>query len=1400
MDGMCKIEKWLMFVLCLLVACSTFGQVVPVEMAVSFSRADAVAPAPANATVSDTGDVWIFVLDHSGSMADEDAIVHVQGRWSSGERKTSRWNALLDSFRTTLSHIEPGAIVQVVRVSDEKAELIRFGAQNAMVISGDRERNTIYKTVEQWGKPAWRTPLWHGLFLASQEAKRFISTENRNVGIIVFSDGKDESENGFSKDSLKPFQEFFNQDEFTACLTWINSKSPDLPELPFGPKFLWAKPPQSGNVVPVVCRVRPEVPFVSVRNPLSGEGRTVIPVGYSFPLSEEKWNALLETGFEANLQLVSRDGQVVGGEAVPVGTSRERVVFRVPESSFQGQTGSEFSLRLDLPQTVQGCRFVSPRPVRLAFEKQGSVMISEVAPRSGVMAKVGETVQFSAQGTSGAEYSWSFGDGEKAQGQRVSHAFAAAAPKGISFSVTAEKAGLAPTTSSGTIVVLDAGVSMDAIPGDIKVGSPTDFSCRGKGEVHSYEWFIDGAPVAGGKDAPDGASSKLAFTFKTAGRHTVRVRANMKRVSPEETQDIPFQVAEAPYAAVVKPEANDVCAGGDLVEFEARVEGTFSSGIWQVMDESGVPVGDAIASPVAGKAARAKFAVPEAGGRYTVVFRAGEGSEAVQSDPVAFSAKPKDVRIDVVAPIRDAVVKTDAQTELRAMTKGVSGAIGFFLLEDGKETALGSPVKVAGDGTAALAWMFPAKDGQGDRLLVARSEDGRIESDPLSFVLETEAGLVLEKPACNASVTYGGALDFEAAVSGVIDSRSVQWFLRPVGGEEQLLPDGIGKKISHVFEAVENRKGVAYEVYARAKLPDGTSIETDYVTVRALCPEIIAKLDVPKDVSPCEEFTVRLEMDAQSAPVKTVEWNFGDGTILSTSAPDLVKHSFREEGTKTVSVKALCETCREEKIFDKQVAVTCPPLSPVKLFVESEVEIGQTVNFQVQHTGKASEYRWDFGDGESVTNREPNIAHSYGTAGTYVASVSPICALCGRADSSSPATIAVKCPALRPMLHFAEREGVQRFSFGLREEVGMELRVASGREGDVRNVRWEFGDGSAPEESGTRLFTSHRYDNYASNIQVRAVVACARCGEECETSGILAIEIQPPKAAFEIVPERDRYSVNGTIELLDMSEGDVDRCIWFANGEPFVTSAKGEKVTFDCPSHPTDVRIGLAVENDVLREMQDSRWTDLAQERKLRFRWGLLTALLFVAAGGVLWFVLLHVLSNNALRDCSSYSWVDPQQPAPVGNQLPAHRYQNLGHLLHFRDFWFLLSYLYRPKHVDIPLGNLPKQAKQGTTGWSAVMLRSTFTFGMRHGRVYLMRYPSDFFHRRTRYEGVLNPPNGSVVYFVFEERYEPHRWLYIAVVRPPRSKTALWCSVLLVLGTLSLLGGVLWAVASFSL
>ena len=1072
MNCMCKIGKLLVVLLCVLAACPALGQVVPVEIAVSFSRTDSVALDSANAVAPDTGDVWIFVLDHSGSMADEDAIVHVQGRWSSGERKTSRWNALLDSFRATLSHIEPGAIVQVVRVSDEKAELIRFGSQNAMVISGDRERDAIYKTVEKWGRPAWRTPLWHGLFLASQEAKRFISTENRNVGIIVFSDGKDESDNGFSKDSLAPFHDFFEQDEFTACLTWINSKSPDLPELPFGPKFLWAKPPQSGNVVPVVCRVRPEVPFVSVRNPLSGEGRTVIPVGYSFPLSEEKWNVLLETGFEANLRLVSRDGQVVGGEAVPVGTSRERVVFRVPESSFQGQTGSEFSLRLDLPQTVQGCRFVSPRPVRLAFEKQGSVTISEVAPRSGVVAKVGETVHFAALGTTGASYSWNFGDGEKVRGQRVSHAFAAAAPEGVSFSVTAEKPGLVATTSSGTVVVLDAGVSMDAIPAGIKVGTPVEFSCRGKGEVHSYEWFVDGAPVGGGKDAPDASSSRLSFTFDTAGKHAVRVRANMKRVSPEETQDIPFQVAEAPYAVVVKPAANDVFGAEDMVEFEARVEGGFVSGVWLVEDENGVALGGPIPAPVAEKVARAKFSPPESGGRYAVAFLAGEGPEAVRSTSVPFSSKPKDVRIDIVSPVRDAVVKTDGQTELRVVTKGLAGGIGFFLEKDGREIPLGDPVKVAGDGTAALAWTFSSKDGQGERVLLARSGDGGIVSDPLPFVLEMDAGLVLKKPAYNATVAFGEVLDFEADVSGIVESKSVQWFLRPVGGEEQELPDGKTAQCSHRFDAVPNRKSISYEVYARSPLPDGSTLETDRVVVRASCPPLAPTLRLGEK-TPEAGKPVTFTVEHAGRAVKYV-WNFGDGQSEEGTEPQIA-HAYERPGAASASVALVCSVCGEECVAESTVEVCCPSLSPVLSIARAPdagddepfsrgKPIAMALDFETPGAAaRAQDIVWDFGDGSTEANLDA-VSHSFVEYGERTLAVRVRCSVCGREETAKKS---IRIDKVTPKPHFQVCSSSSTDKpAGTWISQGGTIALVSTSTGDVADYRWTCNGEPIPDSAG----------------------------------------------------------------------------------------------------------------------------------------------------------------------------------------------------------------------------------------------------------------------------------------------------------------------------------------------
>lgn len=1006
------------------VAWGAVAKWVPVTVDVGFVRgsAGAVPSAPADAVA---GDAWIFVLDHSGSMGIRDAIVCTEGLFGAKTKKTSRWEALLESFNVTLGQIEYGTVIQVVRVSCKQAELVRFGGRTWSVVSGDRERDDIYKTIKGWGAPNGDTPLYHGLFLACQEAQRLIRSENRNVGIVVYSDGDDVSDNSYTQESLKKFKDLFDEDAFNACLTWIGDVKSGLPPPPFGPKYVWAQPPQSGNVVPPVCRVRPGEAFVSLENPLSGGKNVRIPISYLFPLDEGKWEELVHDGIEANLQLVGTDDRVYGGEAVTVGPQGGHLVFRLPAECFQGTADADFSLTVGLPQTAAGCRLLAPRPVRISFEKQGSVTISEVKPQSGLAAKVGESIQFAANGTAGATYEWTFGDGtKKVTGQRVTHAYTVAAPDGIEYTVTAKKAGLMEEKASGTVTVLEAGVALEALPTGLEVGKAATFRCRGTGEVASYDWFVDGAPAAGGQMEATGGAGLLTVTFDRAGRHTVRVRANMKRVSPEETPEMGFEVGAAPYAAVTNPAPNQTFSAEALVDLAAHVEGGAVKGTWRIGKADGTPACEPIPAPVVDGTALAQFPAPAEGGTFTVTFEIGEGAGCVTSAPVRFAAKSKDVRLDVVAPLPGEMVQTGKPVELRAVSKGVSGVVEFWLEAEGTEASKIGEEKVAADGTAALAHPFPAKDGQGARTLTARSADGVVVSDPVEFMLQTPAGLVLKKPAQNASVAYGGTLEFEAEPSGVVEAGAVRWFLRPMGGTEEALEDGKGAHCEHRFGPIPNRKSVPYEVYARAPLPDGTELETDHAMVRAECPALAPRLLTAEKVY---ETGLPVTFRAEHAgTVGRVTWDFGDGGT-GEGAEDQTAHTFGRTGSLRVRATLTCATCGEEASAETTVELRCPDLVP-RLAIVGEISEaseenlfarGKPIRMSVtcegrDAAGRVADVAWTFGDGEGETGLD-TVNHSYRDYGERTVTVSVKCSACGREEK---ATRTLRIDKVPPKAHF----------------------------------------------------------------------------------------------------------------------------------------------------------------------------------------------------------------------------------------------------------------------------------------------------------------------------------------------------------------------------------------------
>ena len=867
--------------------------------------------------------LWVFVLDHSGSMDRKDATSVKTGR------RVTRWEALKDGFDETVKSIPIGSKVQVYCVggygfwsSSDYAHRIYSDLKK---ISSDADRSRLVEDVFSWGRPTGGTPLYDALFYACEDVQNFVRAGG-NACVVVFSDGHDESHSKDCKtlnDIRKNFAQgstgssgLFAADEFDACLTWIGSSS-ESPVPVFGEKHLWTKT----HEIPFICRVTPSSRLYNNRNPLETGGQAEISnLTYLFPMSSDRWQSMLKRGtVKPTLELSTSDGAVLGSCVMDLGKA-VKAVFQLPDSVFADNKATTLKLNLLLPAKDGSCRFSKTAPVHVMFDKVGKVSITNIRPVGDLYVTRGTKVDFSADATAGSIFTWNFGEGTSANGSSVSHVYAKINEAGYPYSLTVSHGKMSPDTRGGTIYVVDAGVAFSDLPKNATEGVECALTCKAWKDVSSVTWYIDGVCYRGTEQkAGRDTISILRHTFDAAREYKVQARANVQRIGECSTEVAKINVAAKPYARIVAPgTANEKFDAGEDVEFASRVSGVVS-GKWRFADKAGKVVAEVDATispdkPVS--AAKQSFAD---GGEYVVSFvgKTATGAD-IQSEALPFRINPRVVRIEIASPTADEEIKTDVAFKLCAKNvKGVEGAIQWFLSDANHENekALGES-EVSADGTSEKSINFKSAEyGEGSFYLVARSADVKASSKPLPITLHTQARISIVHPANGETTAFDGRMTFSAKIESegdVLKSDSVRWIVQRVGGAPE--PAGTKESCSYQFKRIPKVSSVSYSVRAEATLPSGRIVQSDDErTVVAYCPAIQASIVQPQingvvlaSIGKQVDYTVSLKM-ADGDEVDDVVWDMGDGVAYTNLTS--VKHAFLEYGTYQIKASGRCAKC-----------------------------------------------------------------------------------------------------------------------------------------------------------------------------------------------------------------------------------------------------------------------------------------------------------------------------------------------------------------------------------------------------------------------------------------------------------------------------------------------------------
>lgn len=269
--------------------------------------------------------------------------------------------------------------------------------------------------------------------------------------------------------------------------------------------------------------------------------------------------------------------------------------------------------------------------------------------------------------------------------------------------------------------------------------------------------------------------------------------------------------------------------------------------------------------------------------------------------------------------------------------------------------------------------------------------------------------------------------------------------------------------------------------------------------------------------------------DRSSGYPVTWNWNFGDGQASSDRNP---AHTYWASGEYTVSLTVTNEYGSTTAQKDYYVHV----MPALKSKFSADPKSGTAplvVKFNDLSTGSPEAWIWDFGDGSSVTNPNPNPVHTFTRGGAFDVTLTVIRGL--NEDKSTQTIIVGGVPAadfVADSTTVSEKTPVHFFDKTLNSPVAWE---------------WDFGDGStSTEQNPTRIYPD-------KGVYTVTMTASNLNGKDTEKKVNYITVGVPPTANFVAkIPSYQVGSRTQYVKFVDTSIGNPVSWYWdFGDGMNF---------------------------------------------------------------------------------------------------------------------------------------------------------------------------------------------------------------------------------------------------------